>query len=272
MVVSGHSSVGRATASQAVGRGFEPLCPLHFILALLTLLLAGCVVPEDLDKTGKPSGDKPVVEKPENGEKPLVNPVETADKRIYHVVGEGETLWRIAKAYEIDMQEIVKANNLTDTTVQVGQRLLMPGATELVEVEKYRPPKTGKKFVRNESFGYPCVGRIATGFGSEKGGHKLEGVEFDVRRGTKVVASRTGEVVMVARKFSGYGLVVILQHGPSYRTFYGYLGDTPLRVGDAVARGEIIGESGKEPRTGKSRLHFRIYEGDKAVNPLEYLR
>ena len=27
---SGAQPVGRATASQAVGRGFETLCPLHF--------------------------------------------------------------------------------------------------------------------------------------------------------------------------------------------------------------------------------------------------
>ena len=29
---SGHSSVGRALASQAEGRGFESRCPLHFFL------------------------------------------------------------------------------------------------------------------------------------------------------------------------------------------------------------------------------------------------
>jgi lipoprotein YgeR len=230
------------------------------------------MVPEDLDKVEKPSGNGSSAENPEDKPEQPTEIVPLDDKRIYHVVGENETLWRIAKAYGIDMQEIVKANSLKDTTVQVGQRLLMPGATEQVEVEKYRPPKSGKKFVRNESFGYPCVGRIATGFGSTKGEHKLEGVEFSVRKDAKIVASRTGEVVMVAQKFPGYGVVVILQHGPSYRTFYGYLGETTLRVGDAVARGEIIGKSGKEPRTGKSRLHFRIYEGSTAMNPLEHLR
>jgi murein DD-endopeptidase MepM/ murein hydrolase activator NlpD len=230
------------------------------------------VVPEDLDKVENPPDSEPAAEKP--GEKPETQeePEESGDKRIYHVVGEGETLWRIAKAYGIDMQEIARANDLKDTTVQVGQKLYMPGAAEQVEVEKYRPPKTGKKFVRNEAFGYPCVGTVAAGFGSAKGEHKLEGLEFSVRRGAKVVASRTGEVVMVAQKFPGYGMVVVLQHGPSYMTFYGYLSDTSLRVGDAVARGEIIGKSGKEPRTGKSRLHFRVYEGTTAVNPLEHLR
>lgn len=230
------------------------------------------MVPEDLDKVENPPGKEPVADKPEEKTGPQPDPIVTGDRRIYHVVGENETLWRIAKAYGIDMQEIVRANDLKDTTVQVGQKLLMPGATERVEVEKYRPPKTGEKFKLKESFGYPCVGRIVAGFGSAKGEHKLEGVEFSVGRAAKVVASRTGEVVLVAGKFPGYGGVVILQHGPSYRTFYGYLAETPLRVGDAVAKGEIIGTTGEEPRSGKSRLHFRVYEGETAVNPLEHLR
>jgi murein DD-endopeptidase MepM/ murein hydrolase activator NlpD len=154
----------------------------------------------------------------------------------------------------------------------VGQKLLIPGATELVEVKKYRPPRLGKKFVRNEAFGYPCVGRVAARFGQWKGGQKTEGVDFAVSAGARVVVSRTGEVVLVARAFPGYAVVVILQHGPTYRTFYGYLAETPVQVGDAVAKGEVIGVVGKEPRSGKPRLHFKIYEGKEAVNPLKHLR
>jgi murein DD-endopeptidase MepM/ murein hydrolase activator NlpD len=50
------------------------------------------------------------------------------------------------------------------------------------------------------------------------------------------------------------------------------MSETSMRVGDAVERGEVIGTSGMEPRTGRLRLHFRIYRDSKAVNPLEHLR
>jgi murein DD-endopeptidase MepM/ murein hydrolase activator NlpD len=188
------------------------------------------------------------------------------------VVREGDTLWRIAKAYGIEQEEILKANRLTDIKVEVGQKLLMPGATEQVDVARYRPPKPGEKFRRKEAFGYPCVGRIIVGFGQWKGGQKTEGIDFAVSPGAKVVASRTGEAVLVARAFPGYGIVVILQHGPSYRTFYGYLAETPVRVGDAVAKGEVIGVTGTPPRGGKHGLHFKIYEGRDSVSPLKFLR
>jgi len=204
--------------------------------------------------------------------KPPENPIEPEGKKVYHVVVEGDTLWRIAKAYKIEQEEIMKANGLADSSVQVGQKLLIPGATEVVEVKRYRPPKPGKKFVLGESFGYPCVGRLAVGFGQFRNGQKTEGVEFAAGQGSRVVASRTGEVVLVAQAFSGYGVVVILQHGPQYRTFYGYLAQTPLQVGDAVAKGEIMGVTGREPASGKARLHFRIYEKTKAVDPLRHLR
>lgn len=218
------------------------------------------VKPVESDSTGP--GEKPATQ----------NPPREEPRKIYHVVVEGDTLWRIAKAYEVDQEEIMKANGLKDATVEVGQRLHIPGAIEPVEVKSYRPPRAGKKFVRGESFGYPCVGRVALGFGQWRGGQKTEGADFSVGRGAKAVAARTGEVVFVEKSFPGYGLVVILQHGPQYRTFYGYLAETPVQVGDAVAKGEVIGVAGAEPRGGESRLHFRIYDGTRPVNPLERLR
>ncbi len=280
----GHSSVGRATASQAVGRGFEPLCPLFLFpaesaarvlraLAVLIplFLLCGCLTPvggKETPSGSAPPSPEPVAVSPEK----VVSPVQAQEKGVYHVVGEGETLWRIAKAYGVGQEEIIRANNLGGAEIKVGQKLLIPGAIEQVEVSRYRPPRKGRKFVSGETFGYPCVGRVARGFGKGRGDQKTEGVDFAAAPGTKVVASRTGEVVFVAREFPGFGTVVVLKHGPSYRTFYGYLSDTSVRLGDAVAKGEIIAVSGSEPGTGKGRLHFRIYEKATAVNPLTFLR
>lgn len=240
---------------------------LAVFLCMLTIY--GCLTRVGGKSPGPRPGTDISTRPPRRG---VERPRKPEKAKIYHTVREGDTLWRIAKAYDIPSEKIVQANGMDDTTVTVGRKLLIPGATHRVEVERYRPPKKGRKFVRGEKFGYPCAGTIAAGFGQLKGDQRAEGMEFTAKRDTKVVASRTGEVVVVAREFPGYGIVVILQHGPSYRTFYGYLAQTSVRLEDAVAKGETIGVTGVEPRSGKPRLHFRLYDGEKAVNPLRLIR
>jgi len=51
---------------------------------------------------------------------------------VYHVVGPSETLWRIAKMYDVDMWKIADANRLKDKTqLDMGQRLLIPDAAPI---------------------------------------------------------------------------------------------------------------------------------------------
>lgn len=46
---------------------------------------------------------------------------------VYHIVGPSETLWRIAKTYNVDINSIMAANKLSDPTkIKNGQRLLIP--------------------------------------------------------------------------------------------------------------------------------------------------
>lgn len=48
---------------------------------------------------------------------------------VYHVVGPSETLWRIGKIYDVDINTIMKANRIDDPTkINNGQRLLVPNA------------------------------------------------------------------------------------------------------------------------------------------------
>jgi len=65
----------------------------------------------------------------------------TSPAGIYHVVGSGQTLWRIAKAYNVDMWGIMRVNHLQDPTqICAGQALLIPGARLPLAIEPYSPP------------------------------------------------------------------------------------------------------------------------------------
>src|SRR5207249_6090346 len=49
---------------------------------------------------------------------------------VHHRVEKGQTLYRIARAYGLDVDELMAANGLEDPALQAGQDLLIPGANE----------------------------------------------------------------------------------------------------------------------------------------------
>ncbi|MDD5454844.1 MAG: N-acetylmuramoyl-L-alanine amidase [Candidatus Ratteibacteria bacterium] len=59
---------------------------------------------------------------------------------VYHIVESGQTLYRIAKTYNVDVNIIIRANQINDPTkISVGQPLFIPGAKTTLWVEPYRP-------------------------------------------------------------------------------------------------------------------------------------
>ena len=69
---------------------------------------------------------KPVIENP-NLVPPntvVIQPLE--EKGIYHVVKKGETLYAIHRQYNIPVAAIQEANQLTGTTIEIGQKLKIP--------------------------------------------------------------------------------------------------------------------------------------------------
>jgi len=67
---------------------------------------------------------------------------------IYHTVEKGQTLYRIAKTYGVDLKRLMQINKIVDPTqVEVGQRIFIPGARLPLPIEVYRP--FGLDAVRN---------------------------------------------------------------------------------------------------------------------------
>lgn len=74
---------------------------------------------------------------------------------IYHIVGSGQTLFRIAEAYNVDINDIMLANKISNPNqLAVGEELFIPGAKTSIPVGPYlRPaPTTIEKLVL---LGYP---------------------------------------------------------------------------------------------------------------------
>jgi len=64
-------------------------------------------------------------------------------KGIYHPVKEGQTLYRISKAYGLEPDHIARLNGIGDPTqIRAGETLFIPGATHVRNVPSTTPPKT----------------------------------------------------------------------------------------------------------------------------------
>lgn len=83
-------------------------------------------------------------------------------------------------------------------------------------------------------------------------------------------ASKAG-VVTYAGTMSGYGKIIIIQHGDGFETRYAHLSQISTRVGERVAKGELIGKTGNSGRSTGPHLHFEIRKNGKPLNPMKYL-
>jgi murein hydrolase activator len=122
---------------------------------------------------------------------------------------------------------------------------------------------------------WPVPGRLASRFGEQhnpKFGTKTiqNGIEIEARDGSPVQAVHEGRVAF-AGPFTGFGQLVIVDHGTLAYSLYGYLSSIAVIKGQRVGRGQALGASGHSP-TGNSSLYFELRIDAKPVDPLQWLK
>jgi murein DD-endopeptidase MepM/ murein hydrolase activator NlpD len=124
---------------------------------------------------------------------------------------------------------------------------------------------------------WPVAGGETTdSFGGRRdpfGGNSSEfhsGQDISAGRGTPVYAAGIA-TVKVAGTQSGYGQIVILDHGDGITTRYGHLSKIEVVAGQQVARGEMIGRVGSTGRSTGPHLHYEVRINEEPVNPRAYL-
>jgi septal ring factor EnvC (AmiA/AmiB activator) len=122
---------------------------------------------------------------------------------------------------------------------------------------------------------WPIAGPVLTRFGRATTGSfgtsiQRNGIEIGAAAGSTVHAVHGGTVAYAA-PFTGYGVMVILDHGQDAFTVYGHLSGTALRPGLVVARGQLVGTSGATP-AGEAAAYFEVRIDGRPVNPVQWLR
>jgi LysM repeat protein len=112
-------------------------------ICILALFVSSCAGTK-ASRTNLPHGVKMVYE-PGGG-------TAAGSKQVYHTVAPGETLWRIAQMYNVDIEKIKKANRINNVQdVDIGRKLYIPGASPRKNVVTLYPSSKWKYIIIHHS-------------------------------------------------------------------------------------------------------------------------
>lgn len=171
-----------------------------------------------------------------------------------------------ARNYDhLDFQGIVNQESVLSSLRDYTGTSISPGGLSAAEVIF----SNDFFFTRSLEFPvqFPLSGSISRPFES-KYGHF--GVDIVADRGTPIQAFADG-VVLFSGLSLNYGHVVIIQHNDGYVSQYKHVGNSFVKKGDFIRRGNLLGYVGSDGllSTGP-HLHFELWRFGNAVDPVKY--
>ncbi len=216
-------------------------------MSLLALILSGACA------------KRPPIPQPSDREveKCLMADFSSTTTYSYHVLEEGQTLYRVSKMYNTTVNDLIEVNGIGDhTDIPIGTRLRIPGTV-----------------VSASGLIWPVPGKVSSYYGMRRG-RPHEGIDIPAPRGTPIRAAANGLVVASSdglRGYSGYGRIVIVDHGQGIRTLYAHTSRNRVNTGSCIRAGEIIAEVGATGNATGNHLHLEVRKNGRPVNPLNYL-
>jgi len=122
---------------------------------------------------------------------------------------------------------------------------------------------------------WPVRGPVKSGYGPRRspwnGAREVhEGIDIGSPPGTPIESPAAGTVVEASSQ-GGLGKHVTLDHGNGVRSRYGHLKKLDVKVGQRVAKGQVIGLVGSTGRSTGPHLHYEVVVAGKPVDPGPFL-
>jgi murein hydrolase activator len=122
---------------------------------------------------------------------------------------------------------------------------------------------------------WPARGGLASRFGRQGTGRfgttiVRNGIEIGIAEGQPVRSVHEG-VVAFAGQFTGYGNLVIIEHGERAFSLYGHLDSIQVAQGERLEAQATVGRSGLNPN-GTPALYFELRVDGKPVDPVQWLQ
>lgn len=122
---------------------------------------------------------------------------------------------------------------------------------------------------------WPAQGVVTGRFGRQTNNRfgtsiARSGIEISLAEGQPVRTVHEGTVAF-ADQFTGYGNLVIVDHGDGAYSLYGYLSGLEAARGAHIDAQTTVGSSGRDP-SGNPALYFELRIDGKPVDPLQWLK
>ncbi|HTG00471.1 MAG TPA: peptidoglycan DD-metalloendopeptidase family protein [Nitrospirota bacterium] len=137
------------------------------------------------------------------------------------------------------------------------------------------PVRQGEGAGKSGSLPWPLEGAVLTHFGMQR--HPQfgtmvfrRGIEIEAREGQPVHAVEAGQVAY-ADWYTGFGKLMILDHGGGFYSLYGNMSRLDCTKGDRVVKGQSIGLAGETGGVKGAKLYFEIRRNGEAQDPLRWL-
>jgi len=73
-------------------------------------------------------------------------------------------------------------------------------------------------------------------------------------------------------KKSGYGNLVLIDHGSGFRTLYGHMSKRLVKTGEVVKKGQVIGQIGSTGLSSGPHLHYEVSFVQRKLNPAPFVQ
>lgn len=124
--------------------------------------------------------------------------------------------------------------------------------------------------IGNGSFLWPTVATYLSGFDWNPPTHN--GIDIAGAEGNAVFATDSGVVVYSGWSNSGYGNLVVIDHGTGWQSAYAHLSTFAVGCGQSVTQGEVIAAVGTTGNSSGPHLHFELNSSVYGkVNPWDWV-
>lgn len=216
----------------------------------------------------------------------VMNEIAHRDDNIYRTIFEAEPISRAERIAGIGGSERFKRLNKIDNAEFIKSTALKLELIRRKMVIQSKSFDELSKLIENKEdilASIPAIQpvnnkdleRISSGFGFRI--HPIykvpkfhDGIDFTAPKGTEVFATADGTIIQADNHSSGYGNVIVIDHGYGYKTRYAHLNGFKARPGQKVKRGELIGYVGNSGLSTAPHLHYEVEKDDIKIDPINF--